>query len=83
MSIWVRVRTALIGLPIVIIAISTVLGTCLLLLLTLLTALSEYQVGNLIVSILDYDSHHVTSCMCVDLGICNKASNTTSTGEGA
>lgn len=44
MSIGTRLKTAAVGLPIVFIALRTVVGTALLLLLVLMAALLEYEV---------------------------------------
>jgi hypothetical protein len=45
MSIGTRLKTAAVGLPIVVLAIRTVTGTALLLLLVLMAALLEYEVS--------------------------------------
>lgn len=45
MSIGTRLKTAAVGLPIVLVALRTVEGTALLLLLVLLAALVEYEVS--------------------------------------
>lgn len=46
MSIGTRLKTAAVGLPIVLVALRTVEGTALLLLLVLLAALVEYEVSD-------------------------------------